>query len=79
MPWIFDQLWPNLVSEAIGIVVTVLVIDGLLQRRERKRWAPARLIIARQLARTYASGSAACFQIVAGVIQPSKNPLMTPH
>lgn len=48
---IFQQLWPNLVSEALGILVTVLVINTLLQRREQKRWAPARLIIARQLAR----------------------------
>jgi hypothetical protein len=79
MLWIFQQLWPNLLSEALGIVVTVLIINTLLQRRERKRWAPARLIIARYLARTYATGSSACFQIVAGVIQPSNNPLMTPQ
>ena len=65
MLWIFEQLWPNLLSEALGIVVTVLIINTLLQRRERKRWAPARLIIARYLARTYATGSSACFQIVA--------------
>ena len=76
---IFQQLWPNLVSEALGILVTVLVINTLLQRREQKRWAPARLIIARQLARTYATASSACFQIVAAVIQPSKNPVMTPQ
>ena len=75
----FEQLWPNLVSEALGIVVTVLVIGRLLQRREQKRWAPARMIIARQLGRTYASGSSACFQIVAGVIQSSKNYMMTPQ
>jgi len=79
MLWIFEQLWPNLVSEALGIIVTVLIINTLLQRREQKRWVPARLIIARQLARTYATASSACFQIVADVIQPSKNPVMTPQ
>jgi len=79
MPGFLEQLWPNLLSEALGIAVTVLIIDRLLQRRERKRWAPARLIIARQLARTYATGSAACFQIVAYLVQPSPNPVMTPE
>jgi hypothetical protein len=79
MLWLFEQLWPNLLSEALGITATVLIIDRLLQRREQKRWAPARLIIARQLARTYATGSSACFQIVAAVIHPSDNPIMTPQ
>lgn len=35
----------NLAGEAIGILVTVLVIDQWVKRRERKRWQPARDLI----------------------------------
>jgi hypothetical protein len=75
--WWLEQLWPNLVSEALGIAVAVFVIDRLIQRREEKRWAPARLVVARQVARTYATASSACFNAVAGLLQPGPNPHMT--
>lgn len=35
----WQELMPNLVAEAIGIIVTVLGIDQLLKCRERRRWA----------------------------------------
>jgi hypothetical protein len=37
-----SDLTTNLVSEGIGIVITVLVIGGLLRFRERRRWRDVR-------------------------------------
>jgi len=39
---IFTDLLLNLSSEAIGIIVTVFVIDQLAKRREAKKWLPAK-------------------------------------
>lgn len=36
----FNDLWLNLLSEAIGIAVTIIIIDRLLESRERRRWNP---------------------------------------
>ena len=38
----WQQLMPNLVAEAIGIIVTVLGINQLMQRRERRKWTQIR-------------------------------------
>ncbi|PKO16811.1 MAG: hypothetical protein CVU39_06230 [Chloroflexi bacterium HGW-Chloroflexi-10] len=38
----FNDLWLNLLSEGVGIVVTVFVIDRLLKNREKNRWLPAK-------------------------------------
>src|SRR5205809_6628878 len=35
----------NLVSEIFGILVTVLLIDRIIKRREESRWKPAKHIV----------------------------------
>jgi hypothetical protein len=39
----------NLISEAIGIIVTVFLVDRLLEYRERRRWRGATTLVLRQL------------------------------
>lgn len=37
-----QDLLLNLIAEMIGIIVTVLIIDRMIQRREQKRWLPSK-------------------------------------
>ena len=40
-----SELGPNLISEAIGIATTVLIIDRIIKWREIRRWHPARVFL----------------------------------
>lgn len=46
----WQELIPNLLAEAIGIIVTVLGIDQLMQWRERRRWTQIRERLYRRIA-----------------------------
>jgi hypothetical protein len=46
--WPFD-LFLNVTAELIGIVATVFLIDRLLERRERRRWLPAKNLVYSEL------------------------------
>lgn len=41
----FQDLGLNLLSEVIGIVITVFLVDKVIQRREEKRWKPAKHLV----------------------------------
>lgn len=68
----------NLMSEAVGIAVTVLVIDTLLRRREETKWAPARAMVAKHFAAAYSAATNAAFQIVAPLLEPAGSPQSIP-
>lgn len=58
----------NLLSEAIGVsaelVIVYLIVNYLLERKERTKWAPARKIIVSNIAKTYCTSYHAATQLV---------------
>ncbi|MBC7876955.1 MAG: hypothetical protein H7Y59_07265 [Anaerolineales bacterium] len=42
---IWNDLWLNLVSEVLGIIATLFIVDKLLKRNEEKRWIPTKNLI----------------------------------
>ena len=43
----------NLLSEAIGIIITVFIVDRLLKRREERLWLPSKHLVYRYLFETF--------------------------
>jgi len=64
------ELAPNLLSEGLGILVTYFIVDGLLERRERLHWAPAREIVATQVARAYSACMNCAYQLFVPLLRP---------
>lgn len=68
-----DLEW-NLLSEGIGVLVelalTYLLIGFILNRREEKRWGPAREIVIKQAAITYALTLNTCKHVIRYMTEP---------
>lgn len=60
----------NFSASMADIVITVAIIDALLERREKKHWKPARQIIMRHVAKTYAELFNSCYQLFMPLIRP---------
>jgi hypothetical protein len=66
----FNDLGLNLMSELVGIGITYFVIDALLKRRDKHHWAPARQLIAKQVAKTYSVCLNCAYQLFLPLLRP---------